>query len=246
MGVRHESQSRRHGRVHCYGRRCARDSPLSGDWRLHLCRPSIDGARTRSASHNDWARTAPGSQDAPRRRHWYRSGVRDHPRGRRGVHGNGDVRLCWRQQPIRSVGCDPVNSETSLVGSFLPAVGCLTRAPVGNLPATADAIGRSTALFPLVGAGLGVVNVIVLAAVTRALPPTLTAAVIVLIAILATGALHFDGLADMADGFGGGRTREDVLRIKRRHQIGTYRAIAVIIALVIPSAAVATLVARHA
>jgi len=38
--------------------------------------------------------------------------------------------------------------------------------------------------------------------------------------------LHFDGVADTADGFGGGRTREDVLRIMRVHAIGAYGAIA--------------------
>jgi adenosylcobinamide-GDP ribazoletransferase len=38
----------------------------------------------------------------------------------------------------------------------------------------------------------------------------------------ATGCLHEDGLADTADGFGGGKTREQKLDIMRDSRIGTY------------------------
>jgi len=68
--------------------------------------------------------------------------------------------------------------------------------------------------------------------------------VIVLTGILLTGALHFDGLADMADGFGGGRTRDDVLRIMRDHHIGTYGAIALLMALLLQIIAIANLIER--
>ena len=43
---------------------------------------------------------------------------------------------------------------------------------------------------------------------------------------LLTGALHWDGLADTADGFGGGRTRDDALRIMRDPAIGSFGAVA--------------------
>jgi len=78
------------------------------------------------------------------------------------------------------------------------------------------------------------------------MPPTLTATLIVLTGIALTGALHLDGLADMADGFGGGRTREDVLRIMRDHQIGTYGAIALIMTLLLQISAIASLIERDA
>jgi cobalamin 5'-phosphate synthase/cobalamin synthase len=70
--------------------------------------------------------------------------------------------------------------------------------------------------------------------------------VIVLTGIVLTGALHLDGLADMADGFGGGRTRDDVLRIMRDHQIGTYGAIALIMTLLLQISAIASLIERDA
>jgi adenosylcobinamide-GDP ribazoletransferase len=40
--------------------------------------------------------------------------------------------------------------------------------------------------------------------------------------LLLTGALHEDGLADFCDGFGGGTSREQTLRIMKDSHIGTY------------------------
>jgi adenosylcobinamide-GDP ribazoletransferase len=48
--------------------------------------------------------------------------------------------------------------------------------------------------------------------------------------VLVTGALHEDGLADVADGFGGGHTREEKLAIMRDSRIGTYGASALALA----------------
>lgn len=51
--------------------------------------------------------------------------------------------------------------------------------------------------------------------------------------LLLTGAFHEDGLADCADGFGGGYTPEDRLRIMRDSRIGAFGAIAVCMALLL-------------
>jgi adenosylcobinamide-GDP ribazoletransferase len=127
---------------------------------------------------------------------------------------------------------------------FLTALAFLTRIPVRHATCTPEAIGRSASLFPLVGALVGAAEVLVLWTCRRAMAPTLTATVIVLTGILLTGALHLDGLADMADGFGGGRTRDDVLRIMRDHQIGAYGAIALIMMLLLQISAIASLIER--
>jgi adenosylcobinamide-GDP ribazoletransferase len=132
------------------------------------------------------------------------------------------------------------------MASFLTALAFLTRIPVPNATCTPEAIGRSAAMFPVVGALVGTVEVLVLWICGRAMPPTLTAALIVLTGIVLTGALHLDGLADMADGFGGGGTREDVLRIMRDHQIGTYGAIALVMTLLLQISAIASLIERDA
>jgi adenosylcobinamide-GDP ribazoletransferase len=52
-----------------------------------------------------------------------------------------------------------------------------------------------------------------------------------LVGVLATGGLHEDGLADLADGFGGGRTRERKLEIMRDSRIGSYSTLALILCL---------------
>lgn len=47
--------------------------------------------------------------------------------------------------------------------------------------------------------------------------------------LLLTGALHEDGLADFFDGFGGGRNREDTLRIMKDSHIGSYGVLGLVV-----------------
>src|SRR3546814_4601153 len=47
--------------------------------------------------------------------------------------------------------------------------------------------------------------------------------------VLLTGGLHEDGLADTADGFGGGRDRDAKLAIMRDSRIGTYGVLALVL-----------------
>ena len=47
--------------------------------------------------------------------------------------------------------------------------------------------------------------------------------------ILITGALHEDGLADFFDGFGGGRSKESILRIMKDSYIGSYGVIGLVL-----------------
>lgn len=58
---------------------------------------------------------------------------------------------------------------------------------------------------------------------------------------LLTGALHEDGLADCADGFGGGKSREHVLEIMKDSRIGSYGAIALILSFALRATTLATL-----
>ncbi|RWP27249.1 MAG: adenosylcobinamide-GDP ribazoletransferase, partial [Mesorhizobium sp.] len=51
--------------------------------------------------------------------------------------------------------------------------------------------------------------------------------------LLATGCMHEDGLSDVADGFGGGRTREKKLEIMHDSRIGAYGACALALSLLI-------------
>ena len=87
-------------------------------------------------------------------------------------------------------------------------------------------------MFAVVGAAIGGVTALVLhGAQWLGLPSLLSAAIAVAVTVLITGALHEDGLADTWDGLFGGRDREQRLAIMRDSRIGTYGAIALMLAL---------------
>jgi len=126
------------------------------------------------------------------------------------------------------------------------AVSFLTRLPVApGLAFSAKDIGKSSRWFPLVGALIGGVYVLTLRIFAHFFPPLIVALLIIACEAFLTGALHMDGLADMADGFGGGRTREDVLRIMRDHAIGAYGAVALILLILMKTVSIAALTERH-
>ncbi|MCP3104468.1 adenosylcobinamide-GDP ribazoletransferase [Myxococcus sp. K15C18031901] len=124
-------------------------------------------------------------------------------------------------------------------------IAFLSRIPVpGAASFDAADVGRSTLCFPVVGALLALVLVGVRHAVYPLLPSTVAAFLLLGVLALLTGALHLDGLADMADGFGGGRTKEDVLRIMRDHVIGAYGGVALLFVVGLKVSALAALLER--
>jgi cobalamin 5'-phosphate synthase/cobalamin synthase len=124
--------------------------------------------------------------------------------------------------------------------SFLAAVAFLTRIPINRAFST-EQVARAAAWFPLVGGLLGLVYGAVWFGAVHVGPPWVAAILVLVCEALLTGALHFDGLADMADGFGGGRTRDDVLRIMRDHAIGTYGATALVLMLLLAASCLVAL-----
>jgi adenosylcobinamide-GDP ribazoletransferase len=119
----------------------------------------------------------------------------------------------------------------------------LTRLPLREQRAwgTAD-LAASVPWFPVVGALVGLAGAIAyVIAIWVGLPPWPAAAVALGATIWLTGALHEDGLADVADGFGGGRTREAKLAIMRDPRIGSYGALALVLALLARAGAIAAL-----
>ena len=72
-------------------------------------------------------------------------------------------------------------------------------------------------------------------------PPLLTAALTLTAILVVTGCLHEDGAADVADGFGGGRTREHKLEIMRDSHHGTYGFATLIVTFLIRWSAIAAL-----
>jgi adenosylcobinamide-GDP ribazoletransferase len=118
-------------------------------------------------------------------------------------------------------------------------------------------LARASWAAPVAGALVGLAGAAVLwLAGGLGLPPWAAALLAVGTTILITGALHEDGLADVADGFGGAFARADKLAIMRDARIGTYGTLALILsvglraaalaAIAEPLAAGAALIAAHA
>ena len=100
---------------------------------------------------------------------------------------------------------------------------------------------RAAALFPVAGVLVGIAGGLVLVvAGAIGVPPLAAAALAVAATMGLTGALHEDGLADVADGLGGS-TPERRLEIMHDSRIGSYGAAALVLSLVVRVACLAAI-----
>ncbi len=115
------------------------------------------------------------------------------------------------------------------------AVGYFTRIPVpASVGFSQAGLNRAARYFPLIGWLVGAVAAAVYWLVSHTVAaPGVAVAMSMVATLLLTGAFHEDGLADCADGFGGGYTREDRLRIMHDSRIGAFGAIAVCMVLLL-------------
>lgn len=121
------------------------------------------------------------------------------------------------------------------------ATAFLTRLPVGRALAVEGAdVGRGAALFPLVGAAVGAVVGFSAELLVRPLPALVAAGLAVALEALLTGGLHLDGLADAADGLGA-RSRDRALAIMHEPGIGAFGTSALVLDLLVKTAALASL-----
>ena len=101
---------------------------------------------------------------------------------------------------------------------------------------------RAVRMLPLAGAIIALPAALVLLLTSEiGLAPSLVAGFTLAASVLTTGAFHEDGLADTADGFGGGSTIDRKLEIMRDSRIGSYGGVALVLALLLRWAALVTL-----
>ncbi|MFI3278323.1 MAG: adenosylcobinamide-GDP ribazoletransferase [Rikenellaceae bacterium] len=93
---------------------------------------------------------------------------------------------------------------------------------------TPETLSRSLRYFPLVGIVVGAIGWCAYWLVAMLLPHNIAVMAAMAAMLLSTGALHEDGFADFCDGFGGGYTKEAILRIMKDSHIGTYGVIGLI------------------
>ncbi len=107
----------------------------------------------------------------------------------------------------------------------------LTRLPVGKGSKEKIPLGAAAWAYPLAGLAVGCIGAATLAisASWIGLPPVIAAILAIAAMTIATGGLHEDGLADTADGLGGGSTKQRKLDIMQDSRIGSYGVMALII-----------------
>jgi adenosylcobinamide-GDP ribazoletransferase len=111
-----------------------------------------------------------------------------------------------------------------MLSGLVTALRTLTVLPVPGRDT--ETFSRSLFWFPAVGLLLGLMQA-ALGYFSSLLDwNELSAAFVVLGGIALTRGMHADGLADLADGFWGGRTREAALRIMKDPSVGSFGAIA--------------------
>ncbi len=127
----------------------------------------------------------------------------------------------------------------------IAAARFLTRLPLDRIaPPTTGLLARSMRAFPIVGAGIGALGWAALAVASAlGLPVAVSALLALLTMVAVTGALHEDGLADTADGFGGGEDRVTKLAIMRDSRSGAFGIIALVFSLGLRATAIAGLAA---
>lgn len=122
------------------------------------------------------------------------------------------------------------------------AVMLLTRLPAGRIGGDAPALASAVWAWPLVGALIGgVAGAVYVFAWLLGLPSFVAALLGFSTLVLATGALHEDGLADLADGFGGGGDKARKLEIMHDSRIGSYGVLALILSVTLRVSIIAAL-----
>lgn len=125
------------------------------------------------------------------------------------------------------------------MSSFSSAFRLLSRFPIPGERCTDES--STLFWFPLVGSVLGLfalaISYLPISALVRS-------SLIVAVGAYLTRGFHLDGLCDVADGFGGGWTKEATLRIMRDSSVGAFALITLVCTLLLQVFAIAE-VLRH-
>lgn len=128
---------------------------------------------------------------------------------------------------------------------FCLALSFFSRLPIPkSTPYSTERMNRAGRYFALVGMVIGGLCALSYSVVSMVLPVPVAVAVTMGFSLLLTGAFHEDGLADMADGIGGGMTVEKRLLIMKDSRLGTYGVSTLVMALLLKFVALVEL-ANH-
>ncbi|GAA0730808.1 adenosylcobinamide-GDP ribazoletransferase [Clostridium malenominatum] len=122
----------------------------------------------------------------------------------------------------------------------------LTRLPVKrSLPCDAKNFRDGSAMLPIVGLIIGLIQWVVYYFCIKIFPINITTIFVLVVGILTMGCLHQDGFGDIFDGFfsfkGG---KEKILEVMKDSRIGTYAAVALIFDILVKYAALSFIIEK--
>lgn len=122
-----------------------------------------------------------------------------------------------------------------MIKSCILAIQFLTRLPTPNYADVSPReMGRAIGCFPLVGGLIGLILWLMAPMLIGVVAPPVAAALLVALWALITGALHLDGLADLADGWLGGHGDHDkALAIMKDSRLGTGGVVTLVLVLLL-------------
>ena len=128
-----------------------------------------------------------------------------------------------------------------LPADTLTALSFFSRLPVRPAAGSFD-LRESAAAWPIAGLLLALAPAALFWLLEIAEFPSVVSALLALALMAAlTGAVHEDGLADTADGLGGGRGREGKLAIMRDSRVGSYGVLALVFCIGVKAQALASI-----
>ncbi|MBO0902818.1 adenosylcobinamide-GDP ribazoletransferase [Jiella sonneratiae] len=137
----------------------------------------------------------------------------------------------------------PEDTATGQGSNGDPAKGTGAATPAADAPARYR-LGEDAAVFPLVGLIAAAPAALLVLVLPVLGPSPLVVGILATAALVAaTGALHEDGLGDVADGLFGHQPKERAIAIMHDSRVGSYGAIALVLSLMLRAGLVGDLVA---
>lgn len=125
--------------------------------------------------------------------------------------------------------------------NFLTGLQFLTRIYiVKQTEWSSESFGRSVKYFPLIGAVLGILLVLINHFLTEFLPhmgmympPHVLAIILIIANVILTGGLHCDGFMDTMDGIFSGRSKDRMLEIMKDSRVGANGVVAFVLLVIL-------------
>ncbi|ADK16594.1 MULTISPECIES: adenosylcobinamide-GDP ribazoletransferase [Clostridium] len=133
----------------------------------------------------------------------------------------------------------------NLINDFFLMVQFMTRIPINkSFSCEQENFRRGTVFMPVIGLLVGGIQWIVYKLCIMVLPVNVSVAIILLLGIIITGALHLDGLGDMSDGFFAFKGNDKIIEIMKDSRIGTYACATIVMDIILKYSLLCSIVPR--